>query len=53
MDKKKVLIIDDEENFCSLVKKNVERAGEFEVFMATNGEDGLKLIRELNGSGIA
>lgn len=47
MDKKKILIIDDEENFCSLVKKNVERTGEFEVSMAVNGEDGLKLIREL------
>ena len=43
MDKKKVLIIDDEENFCKLVKKNIEQAGEFVVYIAINGEDGVKL----------
>lgn len=47
MDKKKILIIDDEENFCKLVKKNIEQTGEFEVYMATNGEDGINLVREI------
>jgi len=47
MDKKKVLIIDDEENFCNLVKKNVEKTNEFEVYTATNGDDGIKLIKEI------
>ena len=47
MDKKKVLIIDDEENFCKLVKKNIEQTGEFEVHIATNGEDGIKLARRI------
>ncbi|MFA5356189.1 MAG: response regulator [Candidatus Omnitrophota bacterium] len=47
MEKKKILIIDDEENFAKLVKKNIERTGEFEAYTATNGEDGLKLVREL------
>jgi two-component system alkaline phosphatase synthesis response regulator PhoP len=47
MDKKKILIIDDEENFCKLVKKNLEQAGEFEVCIAINGEDGIRLIKEL------
>jgi len=47
MCKKRVLIIDDEENFCKLVKKNIEQAGEFEVHIATNGEDGIKLAREI------
>ena len=47
MYKKKILIIDDEENFCKLVKKNIEQAGEFEVHIATNGEVGIRLAREL------
>jgi CheY-like chemotaxis protein len=47
MDKKRVLIIDDEENFCKLVKKNIEQTGEFEVEIATNGDDGIKLAGEI------
>ncbi|MDD3345154.1 MAG: response regulator [Candidatus Omnitrophica bacterium] len=47
MGKKKILIIDDEENFCNLVKKNVERTGEFEVCTATNGDDGVRMIKEI------
>jgi len=47
MDKKKILIIDDEENFCKLVKKNVENTGEYEVFIATNGQDGLSLVKNI------
>ena len=47
MDKKKVLIIDDEEDFCKLVKKNIEQTGEFEVHIATNGNDGIRLVREI------
>ncbi|MFA6129991.1 MAG: response regulator [Candidatus Omnitrophota bacterium] len=45
MGKKKILIIDDEDNFCNLVKKNVEKTNEFEVYVATNGNDGIKLIK--------
>jgi two-component system alkaline phosphatase synthesis response regulator PhoP len=47
MNKKKILIIDDEENFCNLLKKNIEQTGEFEVHTATNGEDGIRLVREI------
>ena len=47
MYRRKVLIIDDEENFCKLVKKNIEQAGEFEVHIATNGDDGIRLVREI------
>ena len=47
MYKKRVLIIDDEENFCKLVKKNIEQTGEFEVDIATNGDDGIRLAREI------
>lgn len=47
MYRKKILIIDDEENFCKLVKKNLEQTGEFEVYIATNGEDGIRLTKEI------
>lgn len=47
MYKKTVLIIDDEENFCKLIKKNVERTGEFEVHIATNGEAGIMLAKSI------
>jgi CheY-like chemotaxis protein len=48
MYKKRILIIDDEEHFCNLVKKNIEQTGEFEVHIATNGDDGIRLTREVN-----
>ena len=44
---KRVLIIDDEEKFCKLVKKNVERTGEFGVDIATNGDDGIRSARKI------
>jgi CheY-like chemotaxis protein len=47
MDKKRILIIDDEADFCTLAKKNIERTGEFEVFIALNGEEGIRLVREI------
>jgi len=47
MYKEKVLVIDDEENFCKLVKKNIEQTGEFEAHIATNGDDGIRLAREI------
>ena len=48
MNKKIILMIDDEENFCQLVKKNIELTGEFEVHVATNGDDGIRLAREIS-----
>lgn len=47
MNKKRILIIDDEDNFCKLIKKNIEHTGEFEVHIATNGDDGIMLVREI------
>jgi len=32
VEKKRILLIDDEEEFCFLMKRNLERSGEFEVF---------------------
>lgn len=47
MDKKRILIIDDEEDFCDLVKKNIEQTGEFQVHIATNGNDGIRLAGQI------
>ncbi|RJR33953.1 MAG: response regulator [Desulfobacteraceae bacterium] len=42
---RKVLIIDDEENHCRLLKKALERKGGFEVISATTGKEGIELAR--------
>ena len=41
--KKKILLIDDEKDFCFFVKGNLEDTGEFEVLTATSGKEGIKL----------
>lgn len=40
---KKILIIDDEEPVCLLVKSILQRQGVFEVFYATRGMQGIEL----------
>lgn len=42
-----ILIIDDEEDFCNLIKKNLEETGEFKVHIATSGRDGIELAKEV------
>lgn len=39
MDKKKILIVDDEENFGRIMKMNLEQLGKYEVWVETNGAD--------------
>jgi len=41
--KKKILLIDDEKDFCFFVKGNLESTGEFEVIATTSGKEGIKL----------
>ncbi|MBU1045099.1 MAG: response regulator [Candidatus Omnitrophica bacterium] len=47
MSKKKVLLIDDEENFCFLVKQNLEETKEFDVEYANDPDKGIKLVKKL------
>jgi len=47
MSKKSILIIDDEADFCKLVKLNLELIGDFAVTIATDGKHGLALARTL------
>jgi CheY-like chemotaxis protein len=42
-DKIRVLIIDDEVDFCYFIQKNLMRDGRFNVLVATNGNDGIEL----------
>jgi CheY-like chemotaxis protein len=45
MPKKKILIIDDEEDFATLLKFNIDKSTEYEALVATSGEAGLELIQ--------
>ena len=42
---KKVLIIDDEIFFCRAIQKNLELKEEYQVLIATRGDEGLRLAR--------
>ena len=42
-DKIRVLIIDNEVDFCYFIQKNLIRDGRFDVLVATNGKDGIEL----------
>jgi two-component system, OmpR family, alkaline phosphatase synthesis response regulator PhoP len=44
-EKIKVLIIDDEVDFCYFVQKNLMQNGLFDVVVATNGSDGIKMAK--------
>jgi len=41
--KKKILIIDDEKDFCYFIKANLELFPGYEVIIATSGEKGLRI----------
>ena len=42
---RKILVIDDEEDFNFFIKKNLEAAGEFEVITCSDSRKGLELAR--------
>lgn len=44
--KKKILIVDDEEDFTKLIKLNLERTGKYEVATENEGSLGLAAARE-------
>ncbi len=45
MTKKRILLIDDEQDLCLVMKLNLERTGAYEVLTAATGEEGLDLAR--------
>jgi len=44
--KQKILMVDDEQDFCYFVKLNLEKSGKYQVMTAFNGEEGLRLAEE-------
>lgn len=47
MSQKKILLIDDEENFCFLVKQNLEETNEYKVEYANDPDKGIKLAQKI------
>lgn len=43
--RKKILLVDDEEDFCFFLKNSIEAGKEFQVITATEGEKGIDLAR--------
>jgi len=43
--RKKILLIDDEDDFCFFLKGNLENTGEFDVLTTTSGKEGIKFAR--------
>lgn len=46
MEKKKILIVDDEENFTRIVKLNLEATGRYQVETENKGVNGLAVTKE-------
>lgn len=49
---KTILIIDDEPDFCELIKESLELRGNFEVFTATGGKEGINIARKVRPNAI-
>ncbi len=45
MSGKKLLIIDDEKDFCMIIKENLELRGNYSVDVAFDGREGIRLAR--------
>lgn len=46
MDKKRVMIIDDEEKFALMIKIRLERIGNYEVMALTDAKDAIKYVHD-------
>jgi len=47
MERTKVLFIDDEKDFCELMKEHLEALGEFDVYTAVSGKTGLDIAKKI------
>jgi len=45
-EKRRILIIDDEEDFCYLIKMSLEAMGDFEVLVCCNGREAVQLVKK-------
>ena len=46
MEKKRILLVDDEKSFTSLLKLNLEETGQYEVRVENWAEDAIRAVRE-------
>lgn len=46
LEKKRILLIDDEEDYCYFMSRNLEATGEFSVIIAQEGQEGINLARK-------
>jgi len=46
VDKTRVVMIDDEKDFSTLVKKNLEQRGDYEVFVASDANAGIRAAKK-------
>lgn len=46
MEKKKVLLVDDEKDFTNIVKLNIEKTGMYEVAVENNGSNAVSAARK-------
>ena len=46
MEKKKIVVVDDEKDLCFLIKTILDGTGSYEILMAHDGVEGLKLIQQ-------
>ena len=44
---KKILVIDDEVDFCSAIEEHLKSAGEYEVSVCSESTDAVRLVREV------
>jgi len=45
-EKRRILIIDDEEDFCYLIKMGLEAMGDFEVSVCCDGREAVQLVKK-------
>ncbi len=46
VEKKRILLVDDEEDYCYFMSRNLEATGEFSVIVANEGQEGINLARK-------
>jgi CheY-like chemotaxis protein len=45
VEKKRILLIDDEKDLCFFLKTNLENTGEFDVLVSNRGDEGIELAQ--------
>ena len=46
LEKKRILMVDDEEDYCYFMSRNLEATGEFSVIVAHEGKEGISLAKK-------